>query len=153
MAPLRQNSIISTCEINLDQEVSTQTIKTTQPLQVQEQGIPSRQGNNRTTCTLLHKSDDPFLYYSNAEIRIKTLKYDDSDEGSSSSSNEFDASSRPVRKTRISFELHNTAVFEDMFDDLPEEDDLDFDNFDFSQLKEKGGESNTMSLMAQLFGL
>lgn len=69
------------------------------------------------------KSDDPFLYYSNDETRMRALRLIDDD------SVEQRQAVRQ-RKTRISFEVHPSLFLDEiMFDDLSYDgvDDLDLD--------------------------
>mmetsp|Transcript_1518 Transcript_1518/g.2962 ORF Transcript_1518/g.2962 Transcript_1518/m.2962 type:complete len:125 (+) Transcript_1518:98-472(+) len=57
----------------------------------------------------LHKSDDPFLYYSNEEIRMKTLLLEEVSETAT-----IDDQTEAQRKTRISFEVHPSMFLDDI---------------------------------------
>jgi hypothetical protein len=82
------------------------------------------------------KVQDPFLYYSNDQVRMKELRFcqdeedDSSDDGSSSTSlsNQEQPTSTCVRKTRISFELHPSLLLEDLDEELFGDDFLNFDD-------------------------
>lgn len=79
----------------------------------------------------IEKSNDPFLYYSNDEIRIKTLKMNEDPLSIELQGLAKMATNQTKRKTRISFEMHPDAVMglEDMLDVIGDitEDDIDFD--------------------------
>ena len=89
-----------------------------------------------------HKSDDAFLYYSNDEIRIKTLKLQEVDTATNAKP------SRQERKTRISFELDPMLILEDELDAMEDDEEEDFD-IDFSHLK-TGNKNSKMDLLAGL---
>lgn len=62
------------------------------------------------------EQDDPFLYYSNDEVRMSTLKLQDiTSEATSEKEISVDESPRsiPQRKTRLTFELHPLLVLND----------------------------------------
>lgn len=114
-------------------------------LSSQDAKLPSSQGavhptfapSKDTLATL--KSRDPFLFYSNDEIRMKTLKCQDTKAAIANAE-----SSRPwERKTRISFELDPLLIMQDVVMD----DSLDCafeleDNYQWDDAK--------MDLMAEL---
>ena len=86
------------------------------------------------------KRDDPFLYYSNDEIRMKTLML----EGVSEAGQGGGKESRRERKTRISFELHHSLIMDDELEEIPCDDisnDIDY-NF--------GGNSTQADLLREL---
>lgn len=57
------------------------------------------------------KSDDRFLRYSNDEVRLRTLQLGDAPDANS---DDDSARRKPIRrKSRISFELHPSAMLED----------------------------------------
>lgn len=60
---------------------------------------------------LVRKHEDPFMYYSHQETRMKSLLLTDEGE----ESNERVAGELDVRKTKISFELHPSLVLESLF--------------------------------------
>ncbi len=73
------------------------------------------------------KQEDPFLYYSDQETRMSALLL-------SNDSGENDEQIAPAlheRKTRLSFELHPSLLFEDMLTDngqeLPQDEDTEVD--------------------------
>ena len=84
------------------------------------------------------KVRDPFLYYSNDQVRMKELRSfrdeedDSSDDGSSSTSlsSQEQPATACVRKTRISFELHPYLLLEDLMrdEDLFGDDSLNSDD-------------------------
>eukprot|EP00581_Thalassiosira_minuscula_P005281 CAMPEP_0183742410 /NCGR_PEP_ID=MMETSP0737-20130205/64680_1 /TAXON_ID=385413 /ORGANISM="Thalassiosira miniscula, Strain CCMP1093" /LENGTH=117 /DNA_ID=CAMNT_0025977993 /DNA_START=475 /DNA_END=825 /DNA_ORIENTATION=+ len=80
---------------------------------------------NDATCSELRKSDDPFLFYSNDDIRIKTLKLKEV-----SHKAKLADKANAQRKSRISFELHPSLIFEDMLDELRADNSSDVDGFD-----------------------
>ena len=98
--------------------------------------------------------EDAFLYYSNDEIRLKTLKLE---EGSSSAvdtrtTSKASSSSRQYeRKTRISFEVDPLLVLGDDLDELFNDDDEDdfFGDIDFSHLKNDHNDSK-VDLLTEL---
>eukprot|EP00579_Thalassiosira_antarctica_P005221 CAMPEP_0201892820 /NCGR_PEP_ID=MMETSP0902-20130614/37317_1 /ASSEMBLY_ACC=CAM_ASM_000551 /TAXON_ID=420261 /ORGANISM="Thalassiosira antarctica, Strain CCMP982" /LENGTH=101 /DNA_ID=CAMNT_0048424413 /DNA_START=53 /DNA_END=358 /DNA_ORIENTATION=+ len=57
------------------------------------------------------KTEDPFLYYSNETIRMKTLKMVEVSESDASQE-------RGDRKTRLSFELHPSLILEDVMTEI-----------------------------------
>ncbi len=81
---------------------------------------------------------DAFEYYSDDEILIKTLKLQDTTT-TPRSQQKNSQDKKTERKTRLSFEMHPSAMFDDMFDDDVDDvdddsllDDLDF-NIDYSR--------------------
>jgi len=82
------------------------------------------------------KVEDPFLYYSNDQVRMKELLLQDVEDDSSddespptSVSNQEQSTTSCVRKTRITFELHPSLLLEDLMnDDELLGDDTDFDD-------------------------
>ena len=67
--------------------------------------IPTTAESNRI------KIEDPFLYYSNETIRMKTLKMVEVSESDASQE-------RGERKTRLSFELHPSLILEDVMTEI-----------------------------------
>lgn len=100
------------------------------------------------------KVQDPFLYYSNDRVRMKELRLEDkevdsSDDGSSSASilsNQEQSTTSCVRKTRITFELHPSLLFEDLMDDLLHFDD----NLDASLLSNNQGSDDVIDSLRQI---
>ncbi len=68
---------------------------------LEEAGISNR-GNN--------KQEDAFLYYSNDEVRMRALSG-----GTRGAAHRSAVTDGVTRKTRISFELHPSVFFEDLF--------------------------------------
>ena len=99
--------------------------------------------NMKTACK---QSDDAFLYYSNDDIRLKTLKLQEVDDTAATTT------SRRERKTRISFEIDPLLVLgDDLLDELFDDEDDEELDIDFSQLK-NDGQSNVskLNLLAEL---
>jgi len=82
------------------------------------------------------KSDDAFLYYSNDEVRLSTLKMDGGKPTTESSRQQR-------RKTRISFELHDSLVTEDLLEEMLGDDSYD-DDFDFNSTKREPKDRATL---------
>ena len=80
------------------------------------------------------RDNDAFSYYSNDQVRIRTLKL----WGKSSNNNQEEPHQEELaeRKTRISFELHPSLILEDLLDELAEEEKLfvDGDEIDMDML-------------------
>lgn len=93
----------------------------------------------------LCKSDDPFLYYSNDDIRLKALKFEDVSETNCSTKT---GDERASRKTRISFELHPDVIFEGMLDGILDDDEDIFGEIDYDG--EDGSESDLLAQLLQL---
>jgi hypothetical protein len=79
------------------------------------------------------KVQDPFLYYSNDQVRMKELQLqeeDSSNEASTSLSIQEQHTTTSVRKTRISFELHPSLLLEDFLldDEHILDDSLNFED-------------------------
>eukprot|EP00581_Thalassiosira_minuscula_P010667 CAMPEP_0183724118 /NCGR_PEP_ID=MMETSP0737-20130205/17339_1 /TAXON_ID=385413 /ORGANISM="Thalassiosira miniscula, Strain CCMP1093" /LENGTH=137 /DNA_ID=CAMNT_0025954611 /DNA_START=127 /DNA_END=540 /DNA_ORIENTATION=+ len=91
------------------------------------------------------KSDDPFLYYSNDEVRIMTLKLKEVPETKKC----FNST---TRKTRISFEVHPSLVLDEMFQELYGDEQDPLDDIDFHNLiaKENVSESELLTLLLEL---
>mmetsp|Transcript_17077 Transcript_17077/g.36085 ORF Transcript_17077/g.36085 Transcript_17077/m.36085 type:complete len:128 (-) Transcript_17077:83-466(-) len=71
------------------------------------------------------KSNDAFLYYSNDDIRMKTLKLEEVPETVGA------IEIRVPRKTRISFELHPSVLLEDLMEEEDgDNEDIIFDSID-----------------------
>lgn len=150
MAPFR----LSNASLDLDGSDHHQDVV---PTKSQTQQSPSQistttnddnstnEEKHQASC-IIHKSDDPFLYYSNDEIRLKTLKY-----CRDVSEDEVVERKRPVRKTRISFELHSDLVMEDLLEDLY--DDEAFADFDDNIKLADFGEDVRSQLIAYLLQL
>ena len=69
--------------------------------------------------------DDAFLYYSNDDVRIKTLKMAEDptpEQVSEPQQRSISTSSASERKTMISFELHPSLIMEDVLADLCDDD-------------------------------
>jgi len=84
----------------------------------------------------VRKHEDPFMYYSHQETRMRTLLFQDEDDYLHLQ-NEPDVNSEPVvRKTRISFELHPALLLDDLFLDnhhlVAEEDNDDVDMIEYA---------------------
>ncbi|KAL7525462.1 hypothetical protein ACHAWF_001373 [Thalassiosira exigua] len=95
------------------------------------------------------KSEDPFLYYSDDDVRMKTLKMVDG-------RIEPEPTSGPrQRKTRLSFELHPSLILEDVIDELDSGDDfLDIDDRLFeADDRADSDASDTLDLLKQLLDL
>mmetsp|Transcript_8061 Transcript_8061/g.17474 ORF Transcript_8061/g.17474 Transcript_8061/m.17474 type:complete len:113 (-) Transcript_8061:89-427(-) len=84
------------------------------------QELPQQHQESESCC----KMDDPFLYYSNDEVRMKTLKLETISEA------EVADSTTTSRRTRISFELHPSVMFGDMMNGLYMDcdDNIDIDS-------------------------
>ena len=67
------------------------------------------------------KQEDPFLWYSNQERRMNAMLHKDSDVPATATNN----NEKVVRKTRLSFEIHPSLLFDDMIldSDLEYQDD------------------------------
>ena len=103
----------------------------------------AREPGHQTGQPIL-KVQDPFLYYSNDQVRMKELRFlqdeevDSSDDDSSYTSLSNQAQPTTTycaRKTRISFELHPSLLLEDLMtdDEFLGDDSLNFnDIFDAS---------------------
>mmetsp|Transcript_39045 Transcript_39045/g.66585 ORF Transcript_39045/g.66585 Transcript_39045/m.66585 type:complete len:157 (+) Transcript_39045:88-558(+) len=126
---------------NADSAVSSSQ----QQPQVQDSNFDAE--SSRFTTLQKHKSDDPFLCYSDDTVRLKILKYEEVDETSLS---EVKAkSSTRVRKTRLSFELHPSVLLEDFLDEMygtESKDSCDFNPSDF----ELQGDESELELLALL---
>ena len=101
----------------------------------------SQDSASHSVSSATKKSEDAFLYYSNDEIRIKTLKLKEVDITSVSE----DMSQQ--RKTRISFELDPMLILGDELEEMFDDED-DFSDIDFSHLKT--GSKDYMDLLAKL---
>eukprot|EP00584_Thalassiosira_punctigera_P009209 CAMPEP_0172534186 /NCGR_PEP_ID=MMETSP1067-20121228/6642_1 /TAXON_ID=265564 ORGANISM="Thalassiosira punctigera, Strain Tpunct2005C2" /NCGR_SAMPLE_ID=MMETSP1067 /ASSEMBLY_ACC=CAM_ASM_000444 /LENGTH=146 /DNA_ID=CAMNT_0013318949 /DNA_START=113 /DNA_END=553 /DNA_ORIENTATION=+ len=75
-------------------------------------------------CQEGKKYDDAFLYYSNDDVRIKTLKMIEVSEMESRQA----ARGGQERKTRISFELHDSLILEDLLKGVCDGDPMDIDH-------------------------
>eukprot|EP00585_Thalassiosira_rotula_P010710 CAMPEP_0196133406 /NCGR_PEP_ID=MMETSP0910-20130528/2645_1 /TAXON_ID=49265 /ORGANISM="Thalassiosira rotula, Strain GSO102" /LENGTH=143 /DNA_ID=CAMNT_0041393131 /DNA_START=40 /DNA_END=471 /DNA_ORIENTATION=+ len=106
--------------------------------------MPMIEGKDHTEADSL-KFGDAFLYYSNDEIRMKTLELQDIKDA-----NTMMEPSRQERKTRISFELDPFLILEDKMDEMFDEEDalsgISYDDF------RQGGDSK-MNLLADLLGV
>ena len=112
-----------------------------------EQQQPQEEASKATNDR--EKSDDAFAYYSNDEIRMKTLKLQECDIDSTIPA----MPSRQERKTRLSFELDPYLILEDELEELygndGDEEEYAFRNVDLSHLK--NGRNNTkVDLLAEL---
>ena len=93
-------------------------------------------GNSSSSRTQANpeRDNDAFSYYSNDQVRIRTLKL----WGKNSNNNQEEPHQEEVveRKTRISFELHPSLILEDLLDELAEEGELfvDGDEIDMDML-------------------
>lgn len=113
--------------------------------------IPTAATEVEVISTSTPRQGDAFSYYSNDELRMSILRLKDvpsiaaptseEDEmmmpSSRSSSNEAEQQSSVVcrRKTRISFEVHPSLIFEDIADELSSTE-LSDSSFDFESLFE-----------------
>ena len=88
--------------------------------------------NNIRTVTDI-KAQDPFLYYSNDTIRMKTLKLEQVTNKDHDVVSRQDQQHPVKRKTRHSFELHPSLLLDDLLTDLDSNDDDDED-MDFMAL-------------------
>ena len=88
--------------------------------------VPTKSGdevvNSSRTQANPERDNDAFSYYSNDQVRIRTLKL----WGKSSNNNQEEQHQEELveRKTRISFELHPSLILEDPLDELAEEGEL-----------------------------
>ena len=104
----------------------------------------SQDSESHSISSATKKSEDAFLYYSNDEIRIKTLKLKEVD---ITSANE---NTSQQRKTRISFELDPMLILGDELEEMFNDEDEDvFSDIDFSHLK-TGSKDSNMDLLAEL---
>ena len=100
--------------------------------------VPTKSGdevvNSSRTQANPERDNDAFSYYSNDQVRIRTLKL----WGKSSNNNQEEPHQEEVaeRKTRISFELHPSLILEDLLDELAEDGELfvDGDETDMDML-------------------
>ena len=99
---------------------------------------------NHKTNHCRSKEDDVFLYYSNDEVRMKTLKLEDRD--ATTASNKI---ARHQRKTRLSFEADPLLVLEDDLEEMFGDDECDFSDIDFSHLK-NGHNDSKIDLLSEL---
>ena len=103
--------------------------------------------NKETHYNKRTKEDDAFLYYSNDEIWLKTLKLEEVDDTAASKT------SRQERKTRLSFEIDPLLVLgDDILDELYDDDQEESD-IDFSQLMKNDDQSSHTSQLNLLAGL
>mmetsp|Transcript_27813 Transcript_27813/g.47279 ORF Transcript_27813/g.47279 Transcript_27813/m.47279 type:complete len:148 (-) Transcript_27813:58-501(-) len=93
-------------------------------------------------ASALRKSEDPFLYYSNDDVRMKTLRLEEVSDSSTRTEN-------ATRKTRLSFEVHPSMIFDDMLDELYGDDDDLLGEIDIDNL-EADGSGSVSDLLAQL---
>ena len=72
--------------------------------------------------------EDPFMWYSNQETRMNAMLFKNNDVPATATNN----NKKVVRKTRISFEIHPSLLFDDILgSDLEDQDDDGY--FDFIQ--------------------
>ena len=93
--------------------------------------VPTKSGdevvNSSRTQPNPERDNDAFSYYSNDQVRIRTLKL----WGRSSINNQEEPQQqqqRQERKTRISFELHPSLILEDILNEAGEEGLFDGDD-------------------------
>ena len=93
---------------------------------VREHEAVARKGLTKPVC---NKQEDPFMWYSNQEIRMNAMLFKDSDVPATATNN----NEKNVRKTRISFEIHPSLLFDDIIfgSDLEDQDGDGY--FDFIQ--------------------
>ena len=115
-------------------------IQTTQEQPQVNDPNPVIQANNPHTNL---KSDDPFLYYSNDIIRMKTLRLEEVPDEASSSAEEEDQQANCFRKTRISFELHQSVFFDEIADAIFADNGLDTYDISLASLFEELLNPNT----------
>lgn len=67
------------------------------------------------------KQEDPFMWYSDRETRMNAMLFKDSDVPATATN----SNKKVVRKTRISFEIHPSLLFDDIIfgSDLEDQDD------------------------------
>ena len=94
---------------------------------VREHEAVARKGSMKSVN---NKQEDPFMWYSNQETRMNAMLFKDSDVPAATATNN---NKKVVRKTRISFEIHPSLLFDDIIfgSDLEDQDDDGY--FDFIQ--------------------
>ena len=97
--------------------------------------LTTAEKKNNTKTVLDIKAQDPFLYYSNDTIRMKTLKLEQVTNKDHDVVSSRDQQHPVKRKTRHSFELHPSLLLDDLLTDLDLNDDDDED-MDFMALLE-----------------
>ena len=102
----------------------------------------SQDSASHSVLSATKKPVDAFLFYSNDEIRIKTLKLEEVDVTS------VNEEMSQQRKTRISFELDPMLILGDKLEEMFDDED-DFCDIDFSHLK-TGSKGSNMDLLAKL---
>ena len=89
-------------------------------------------GGKGSMKSVNNKEEDPFMWYSNQETRMNAMLLKDSDIPATATAT--NNNKKVVRKTRISFEIHPSLLFDDITfgSDLEDQDDDD-GYFDFIQ--------------------
>lgn len=85
---------------------------------VKEHEAVARKGSMKS---VYNKQEDPFMWYSNQETRMNAMLFKDSDVPATATN----SNKKVVRKTRISFEIHPSLLFDDIIfgSDLEDQDD------------------------------
>ena len=93
---------------------------------VREHEAVARKGSMKSVN---NKQEDPFMWYSNQETRMNAMLFKNNDVPATATNN----NKKVVRKTRISFEIHPSLLFDDIIfgSDLEDQDDDGY--FDFIQ--------------------
>ena len=97
------------------------------PTKTYDGGVTEHEAAARKGSMKLNKQEDPFMYYSNQERRMNAMLHKDNDVPATATNN----NEKVVRKTRLSFEIHPSLLFDDIIfgSDLEDQDDdgyLDF---------------------------
>ncbi|KAL7527612.1 hypothetical protein ACHAWF_002247 [Thalassiosira exigua] len=141
MAPLYddESSHDGSCQVT-----SSSTVKGPQDAGVAPTAEPRRSQRRA------NKSEDPFLYYSDDDVRMKALKFE---EDCAQNSSEEQKNVRPIeRKTRISFELDLLLIMEDLLDEMNGCGDVDELSLDCELLEgdARADLSGSLDLLKQL---
>mmetsp|Transcript_23240 Transcript_23240/g.39733 ORF Transcript_23240/g.39733 Transcript_23240/m.39733 type:complete len:151 (-) Transcript_23240:60-512(-) len=150
MVPLFQDEIIM-CESSIEASNKLSCFPEKLSREPQEQEaccLHSSIAEAKPLRTDLCDKDDPFLYYSNDVIRMKALKLEEI------SDTEAVDNTKTSRKSRISFELHPSVLFEDMMEELYrycKEDEFHDVNNEFTLTEKAGG--SKLDLLSQLLQL
>ena len=85
---------------------------------VREHEAVARKGSMKSVN---NKHEDPFMWYSNQETRMNAMLFKDSDVPAATATNN---NKKVVRKTRLSFEIHPSLLFDDILgSDLEDQED------------------------------
>ncbi len=112
---IMQHNLASTSKMNQFQDLSqdfTRNIPTFRETSLLEEAGISKPGSSS------EEEEDAFLFYSNDEVRMRALSG-----GTRGAAHRSAVTDGVARKTRISFELHPSVFFEDLFfeEQLPDE--------------------------------